>query len=432
MNNFKGISVNDQGHLTIAGVDTVELVKKYGTPLYVMNEEVIRENCRKYKDAFTKFCDGNGLVLYASKALSCTEICRIINSEGLGLEVVSGGELYTAIKAGFPLEKIHFHGNNKTFDELNFAIESKVGRIIVDNIFELESVDSIARKKGIVAKIGLRIKPSVNVCTHEFISTGGHSSKFGFDLESGEAMEAVKFANALQNVEICQLHCHIGSQIFEMSPYIKAAEKMMRFINDIHRSLMIKIPELNLGGGFGIPYTSEDVEFDFERYMSEVVNLVKIRSEQYEIEAPMILIEPGRSIVGDAGITLYKVGAIKDIKGYKTVISVDGGMADNPRHMLYGSEYTVFIANKARFEKDDVVTVSGRCCESGDIIAEDVKIPTPEIGDIVTVMCTGAYNFSLSSNYNKLPRPPIVMVKNGRYKVIVKRESYEDLIRNDL
>lgn len=429
---FKKMEISSNGHIIFDGMDTVELVKYFGTPLYVMSEEVIRDNCRRYKNAFQKYYQGNGQAVYASKALSCMEICRIINEEGLGLDVVSGGELYTAIKSGFPVEKIYFHGNCKTVDEISFAIENRVGRIIVDNIFELEIIDGIARKKGIIVSIGLRVKPGISPHTHDFISTGGNSSKFGFDLESGEAMEAIKFANALQNVEICQLHCHIGSQIFETAPFIKAAERMMRFINDINKSLQIKIPELNLGGGFGIYYTNYDPDFDFEKCMSEICNLVKVRSEQYDLEAPKLFMEPGRSIVGDAGITLYKVGSIKELKNGKTVISVDGGMADNPRHILYDSKYAVFIANKADKEKTEVVTVSGKCCESGDIITEDVKIPSPDIDDVVAVMCTGAYNFSMASNYNRLPRPPIIMIKDKIARVIVKRESYDDIIKNDL
>lgn len=429
---FKKIEIGSNSHIIFDGMDTVELVKKFGTPLYVMSEDVIRENCRLYKNAFQKYYEGNGQAIYASKALSCLEMCRIINEEGLGLDVVSGGEIYTAIKSGFPVEKICFHGNCKTVDELSFAIENRIGLIIVDNIFELEIIDGIARKKGIIVNIGLRIKPGVSPNTNDFISTGGSGSKFGFDLESGEAMEAIKFANALQNVGICQLHCHIGSQVFEITPFIKATERMMRFINDVNKSLQIKVPELNLGGGFGIRYTRDDPDFDFERCMSEICNLVKVRSEQYGFDAPKLIMEPGRSIVGDAGITLYKIGSIKELKNGKTIISIDGGMADNPRHILYDSKYEVFIANKADKEKTEVVTVSGKCCESGDIIAENVNIPSPDIDDVVAVMCTGAYNFSMASNYNRIPRPPIIMVKDKVARVIVKRESYDDIIKNDL
>lgn len=432
MKGFEFLNVNDYGNLTVGGLDSVELTKKFGTPLYVMDEDVLRKNCRRYEGLFKKYYHGRGMALYASKALSCIEICRIIKDEGLGLDVVSGGELYTALKADFPVGKIHFHGNNKTVDEITFAIDSGVGRIVVDNVFELEIIDSIARKKGIVVNIALRVKPGITTDTHRFIKTGGVDSKFGFNINNGEALEAVKFAKALQNVELRQLHCHIGSQIFDVHPFVKSAETMMKFINDIHRTLMINIPELNLGGGFGVKYTFEDSEFEFERCIKEVCDVVRVRSEQYGIEAPFVYVEPGRSIVGDAGVTLYKVGAIKEIEEIKTYVSVDGGMSDNPRRILYDAEYSILIANKVNELNTKVVTVAGKCCESGDIIAENVKIPEPEIGDVVAVLSTGAYNYSMASNYNRLPRPPIVMIKDKEARTIVKRETYEDLVKNDL
>ncbi|MGN1468118.1 MAG: diaminopimelate decarboxylase [Ruminococcus sp.] len=426
------LNVNEKGHLTIGGCDTVELAKEYGTPLYVLDENVIRNTCKSYVSSFEKFYNGNGRPLYASKALSCLELCRIANDEGLGLDVVSGGELYTALKSGFPAEKIHFHGNNKTNEEIKMALENNVGKIVVDNLEELERLNSIAEKMDKVANISFRIKPGVDAHTHNFIRTGQIDSKFGFALETGEAYEAVKKAISYDNVCLKELHCHIGSQIFDIEPFVTAAEIMMDFIGKIKNELSVVISELNLGGGFGIMYVNTDTPVPYENYMEKVSKAVKAKAEEYGIPVPYIYIEPGRSIVGEAGITLYTVGAVKTIPNVRTYVSVDGGMTDNIRYALYQSEYTVVNASKADKEPDQTVTVAGKCCESGDLIQENTKIATAKAGDTLAVLSTGAYNYSMASNYNRIPKAAIVMVKDGKSRVIVKRESYEDLIKNDI
>lgn len=426
------LNVNEKGHLTIGGCDTVELAKKYGTPLYVLDENVIRSTCKAYVDSFKRHYDGKGLALYASKALSCKALCEIAKEENMGLDVVSGGELYTALKAGFPVENIHFHGNNKTYDEICFAVDSNIGKIVVDNLTELETLDKICGEKGKVQKISMRIKPGVDAHTHNFIRTGQIDSKFGFALETGEAMNAVKEAIELKNVELSELHCHIGSQIFDIDPFVTAAEIMMDFIGAIKNETGHIITELNLGGGFGIKYTDNDNPTAYDNYMNSVSKAVHAKAEQYDLPVPFVYIEPGRSIVGEAGITLYTVGAVKTIPDVRTYVSVDGGMCDNIRYALYQSEYTVVTANKADKEADTVVTIAGKCCESGDLIQENTKIAKAEPGDTIAVLSTGAYNYSMASNYNRIPKPPIVLVNNGTDKLIVKRESYEDLIKNDL
>ena len=426
------LNVNEKGHLTIGGCDTVELARKYGTPLYVLDESTIRNTCRSYVESFKKYYNGNGMPMYASKALSCKELCRIVNDENLGLDVVSGGEIYTAVQAGFPMEKVHFHGNNKTADEIAFAIDSKVGKFVVDNLYELELLNKIAEEKGVVANISFRIKPGIAAHTHDFIRTGQIDSKFGFALETGEAFDAVKKAITYKNVNLSELHCHIGSQIFDIDPFVAAAEVMIDFMAKIKDELDFVISELNLGGGFGIMYTKNDEPVPYSDYMEKVSAAVKEKCTQYNMEVPFIFIEPGRSIVGEAGITLYTVGGKKEIPNIRTYVSVDGGMTDNVRYALYKSAYTVLNASKADQEADEVVTVAGKCCESGDLVQENTKVAKVEVGDTLAVLSTGAYNYSMASNYNRIPRPAMVMVNNGESRVIIKRESYEDIVKNDI
>lgn len=428
----ENLTVNEKGHLAVSGVDTVELAKEYGTPLYVMDEAMIRSACRRFKKSIDEFYGGAGLVCYASKAFSCKEIYRIVDSEGVGADVVSGGELYTAASVGFPMDKVCFHGNNKTDEELELAVEKKVGRIIVDNVYELERLDKLAEKKGVVANIMFRIKPGIDAHTHNFVKTGQIDSKFGFALETGEAFEAVKKAVALKNVHLVGLHCHIGSQIFDIDPFVHAAEVMLEFIAKIKDELSFEVKELNLGGGFGIKYTNEDKPCAFEKYMECVSVKVKEICAEKGIKLPFILIEPGRSIVAPAGLTLYTVGGIKEIPNIRTYVSIDGGMGDNPRYALYKSEYDIEVANKAGEEKTETITLAGKCCESGDLIGENMPVQHVEVGDTIAVLATGAYNYSMSSNYNRLCKPAVVMVKDGKSRVIVKRETLEDLIRNDI
>ena len=428
----KNLAVNEQGHLTVGGMDTVELAKEYGTPLYIMDEGLIREHCRSFKESMDKYYGGQGLVCYASKAFCCKAMCRIMLEEGLGLDVVSEGELYTALSVGFPAEKLCFHGNNKTDHELSYALENGVGRIIVDNIYELERLNRLAEKTGRTANIMYRIKPGIDAHTHNFIMTGQIDSKFGFALETGEAYEAVKKAVECSHITLVGIHCHIGSQIFDIDPFVKAAEVMLTFIAKIKDELGFEVKELNLGGGFGIRYTEEDAPVGYDKYMEKVSEKVKEVCAEKNVKLPFILIEPGRSIAAPAGITLYTVGGRKEIPNIRTYVSVDGGMGDNPRYALYQSKYDVEVANKANLPKTETVTVAGKCCETGDLIGEGMPIQPVEPGDILAVLATGAYNYSMSSNYNRIPKPPVVMIRDGKSRVVVKRETFEDIVRNDI
>ncbi len=428
----ENLTINEKDHLVIGKNDTVELAKEFGTPLYVMDEDLIRKNCRTYKEAMDKYYDGNGLILYANKAFCSKYTCKIAKEEGLGIDVVSGGELYTAIKADFPMDKVFFHGNNKTVDELEFAVSSGVGYIIVDNEYELNMLNEIAKKLGSVQKIMFRIKPGVDAHTHSFIQTGQIDSKFGVALENGEAFDIIEKASKLENVKVMGVHCHIGSQIFDVEPFCKAAQIMVNFMGDLWDKLNIDISMLNLGGGYGIRYTENEDPVPYDAYIEKVSKVVKETARERGIKIPMILMEPGRSIVASAGITLYTVGSVKDIKNVRKYVSVDGGMADNPRYILYQSEYEAVVANHASAPKKEMVTIAGKCCESGDLLIKDKMMSEIMPNDIIAVLATGAYNYSMSSNYNRIPRPAVVAVKDGIARVIIKRETYEDLIRNDI
>ena len=428
----ENLSVGKNGHLNIGGVDTVEIAKEYGTPVYVMDEDLIRKNCRDFRESIEKFYGGKGLVCYASKAFACKEMYRVVESEGCGADVVSGGEIYTAVKAGVSPEKLVFHGNNKTDEEIAMALEYNIGRIVVDNIYELKKIDTLAKSQNKTANIMLRIKPGIDAHTHNFIKTGQIDSKFGFALETGEAFEAVKLAITHPNLNLRGFHCHIGSQILETEPFCAAAEVMIGFIAKIKNELGHEIDDLNLGGGFGICYTEADDPKPYASFMEAVSKVVHSKCEELGVKLPFILIEPGRSIAGPAGITLYTVGAKKVIPNIRTYVSIDGGMCDNPRYILYQSEYDALVANKADKPKDTKVTIAGKCCESGDLIGENMPLQDVEAGDIIAVCATGAYNYSMSSNYNRLQKPPVVFVKDGKTRVVVKRETLEDLIRNDI
>ncbi len=425
------LSINSKGNLTFANMDTIELAEKYKTPLYLMDEDKIRKKCRAFKNAVKRYFDSAD-ILYASKAAAFVRMYEIVNEENLCLDVVSGGELYTAIHAGFPTEKIYFHGNNKSIAEIEYAIESGIGYFIVDNLYELEYVDKIASEKNIKQKILLRTTPNIDPHTFEAVSTGKIDSKFGFAIETGQAEEAVRKAISCKNIELSGYHCHIGSQVFENNLFSDSARVMFDFSAQMRSSFGYEPEVMNLGGGFGIRYIEEDIEVDIDGCIREVSCTVNEECSRHNLKMPKILFEPGRSIVGDCGITLYTVGNIKIIPEYKKYVAVDGGMSDNPRYALYQSPYTAVIANKADKEKDFLCTIAGKCCESGDLIQEDIKIQTPEFGDILAVFSTGAYNYSMASNYNKIPRPPIVMVSGGKDYVAVKRETYEDLIKNEM
>ncbi len=424
--------VNEKGNLTLGGVDTVELANTYGTPLYVMDENDIRNNCRAFKNAFDEHYEGNARVYYASKAFSCKEMYRIVDSEDICVDVVSGGELYTALSAGFPADKIGFHGNNKTADELSYALDSGVGRIIVDNIYELEMLDSLAKAKGKNQKILLRIKPGIDCHTHEYIQTGQIDSKFGFALENGEAIQAAGIASKMENVTLVGIHCHIGSQIFETQPFVDAADIMVALAKNIEKSFGKTLTEINFGGGYGVKYLESDKPVPKDESIRLLCEAVKAACKKHDFPQPALSIEPGRSIVGDANLTLYKIGVVKTIKDVRTYVSVDGGMSDNPRYALYGADYEAVVANKADKPRDFTATIAGKCCESGDLIQEHTKIQTPEVGDTLAVLATGAYNYSMASNYNRIPRPAAVMVKDGQPRVIIQRETYEDIVSKDI
>ena len=424
--------VNEKGHLTIGGVDCLELIKEFGSPLYVFDEDMIRRNCAEFRESIDENYDSNGLCLYASKAFCCKEMCRIIADEKCGLDVVSGGEIYTAWKADFPMEKVVFHGNNKTLQELELAVRCGVGRIVVDNINELHTLEDVCRRIDRQVKVYLRIKPGIDAHTHDFIRTGQIDSKFGFALETKEALQAVEQTMLCEHLTLAGLHCHIGSQIFELDPFTLAAEVMVGFMAEIRDKFGVAIEELDLGGGFGIRYTEKDKPLPYRDFMKPVSSTVKRLCAQLNFPMPKVMIEPGRAIVGPAGMTLYTVGSVKEIPGIRTYVSVDGGMGDNPRYILYGAGYEAVIANKASLEKTQTVTLAGKYCESGDLIGENMPIQPVEAGDILAVLATGAYNYSMSSNYNRMPRLPVIMVRDGKARVVVRRETYEDLIELDL
>lgn len=428
----ENLGVNEKGHLTIAGADVLELKNKYGSPLYIMDEDMIRMYIREYKNALEKYYDGNGMVLYASKAFSCKYIYKLAREEGAGIDVVSGGELYTALKAGFPSEKIYFHGNNKTDSELELAISNSVGYIVADNMYELERINKLASSMNKTQSVLFRIKPGVDAHTHDFVKTGQIDSKFGFALETGEALDAISRIKVYENLKYEGVHCHIGSQIFSVEPFKEAARVMLGFIKEIYDASGMETNQLNLGGGFGIKYTAEDDPIEYSRFIESVSEVVKLEAKKLGVKVPFILMEPGRSLVAPAGITVYEIGAVKEIPNIRTYASVDGGMGDNPRYALYGSKYSAVVANKANIEPCKEYTIAGKCCESGDLLIENIMLPNIEVGDTLAVLATGAYNYSMASNYNRIPRPPVVMLSKGEDKLVVKRESYEDIIKNDL
>ncbi|AFM42193.1 diaminopimelate decarboxylase [Desulfosporosinus acidiphilus SJ4] len=423
--------INEQGHLEIGGCDTVNLAQEFGTPLYIMDEAHIREICRRYYQSFTQGLK-NAEVIYASKAFSTMAMCRIINQEGLGLDVVSGGELYTALQADFPAERIYFHGNNKSAEELAMALKAGVGRIVVDNFYEMSLLNDLAQGMNQKANILLRVTPGIEAHTHEYIQTGQIDSKFGFTLSNGTADRALDLALSSANLVVKGVHAHIGSQIFELESFSHEVRVMIQYMADIYERTGSLLEELNLGGGFGIYYASGDEPAQIEDYAKIVRNALEDACEKHKFPIPKIIIEPGRSIVGTAGTTLYTIGSIKEIPGIRKYIAVDGGMADNPRPALYQARYEAVLANRAAEENAEEVSITGKCCESGDMLIWDINLPKVQSGDLLAVSCTGAYNYSMSSNYNRLPRPAAIFAEGGKADVIVKRENYSDLLRNDV
>lgn len=435
MNERESLKINEKGHLEIGGADCVSLAKEFGTPLYLFDEAYIRKMMGVYRDTLTKNYEGKGLVLYASKAFSCKAIYRIADEENIGVDVVSGGELYTALQAGFPAERIYMHGNNKLDYEIGEALDAGIGCIVADAYSEIDKIDAEAAKRGIRQKILLRINPGVEAHTHAFVQTATTDSKFGFSLSNGTAEEVTAYALTKKNVLLEGYHCHIGSQIFEEQSFVIAVEKCMDFCAQMQKKFRFTPTTLNLGGGYGIWYTDEDRKISAEEYAGYLLALldaVKRKAAEHKLPLPYLLIEPGRSIVGEAGVTLYTVGAIKDIPGVKKYVAIDGGMFDNPRYALYESKYTALLANRASEEATELVTVAGKCCESGDIIAVNVPLPQAKSGDILAVLSTGAYNYSMAMNYNRNKIPPCVLVRDGKGEYIVKPQTYADLVRNDV
>ena len=426
-----GVEINEKGHLAIGGVDTVELAHSYGTPLYVMNEDVIRSILRSYKRSIDEHYENGGMVAFASKACCFTRMLQIVNEEGCGVDVSSGGELYTAIKAGFPAERIVMHGSCKTEAEIQLALDYGVGRIVLNDFYDLRRVARVAERMGRVANVYLRITPGIDAHTHSSIMTGQIDSKFGFTLETGEAMEAIKEALSMEWVALKGLHCHIASQVFDEQPFEDGAAIMLALLCEVRDETGVTLEELDLGGGFGVPYTANDNAKPCTEYMQLVAGAVKERAAALGFPMPRIVIEPGRSVVAHAGLTLYTVVSVKTIPGVRTYVSVNGGMCDNPRYALYQADYTALIANKAAEAASERVTIAGRCCESGDLLQENTPLQPCDEGDVLAVLCTGAYNYSMSSHYNRYPKPPVLMVQGGETYVAVKGETYEDLLRQD-
>ena len=425
------MTINERGRLVIGGCEVVQLARDFGTPLYIFDEDCIRDNCRRFYQAFNAG-SGRAEVVYAGKAFLTTAMCRIIASEGLGLDVVSGGELYTALAAGFPVDRIYFHGNNKSYAELCQALEAGVGRFMVDNFAELELLSRLSVERGRVARVILRVTPGIEAHTHEYIRTGQIDSKFGFTLPNGQALAAARRAGELPGIEFKGLHCHIGSQIFELEPYSEAATVMMELAATVKEATGLVTAELDLGGGFGIYYTAGDEPRPVSAYAETILTRVEAEARRLNLPRPRVLVEPGRAIIGPAGSTAYTVGSIKEIPGVRKYVAVDGGMADNIRPALYGAKYEAILANKAGMPATEKVAVTGKCCESGDMLIWEVELPPVERGDILLMSCTGAYGYTMASNYNRLGRPAAVLVRDGNADLILKREDYSDLIRNDV
>lgn len=420
---------NQQGNLEISGCDAVSLAKKYGTPLYVMDEVSLRKIAREYKDAFSSYKKVN--MMFASKALMTSQIAKILHEEGFGFDVVSGGEIFTIHNAKVDMNYATFNGNNKTYDEIELALNLNIGRISVDNFYEIKLLDEIAKKKNKIQKILLRITPGIECHTHEYIQTGHLDSKFGFDLtQIDEAVNIIK--NECKNLEIKGLHAHIGSQIFETQVYydeIGVLIKELKRINEVHN---LSLDEMNIGGGLGITYTSEDCPPSVYELADVILKSIKENCAKYNFDEPVLYIEPGRSIVGTSGVTLYTIGSYKQVPKGRKYIAVDGGMADNPRPSMYGAKYLAEIANKKEGENLEKVTVAGRFCESGDILIKDIELNSPKTGDILCIYNTGAYGYSMSSNYNRVLKPAMVLVNCGQSDIIIKRETYEQLVQNDV
>jgi diaminopimelate decarboxylase len=424
---------NRGGTLFIGGADTTALIEKYGSPLYVMDEARIRHNCRVYLDAMKEHLGASARPLYASKAASFKRIYEIMREEGMGIDVVSCGEIYTAYRAGYPLANAYFHSNNKTDEDIRFAMEHGIGYFVADNAEELIAVNRIAGEMDKEQRVLLRLTPGIDPHTYAAVATGNVDSKFGSAIETGQAEEITLFALSLPNIRLAGFHCHVGSQVFDSDVFVRSVEIMMNFVAEMAYKHDYLAEELDLGGGFGVRYLESDPTIDIAANIEQIAQALKKKAAEFDIPLPAIRMEPGRSIVADAGLTLYRVGTIKKIPGYKNYVSVDGGMTDNPRYALYRSPYTVLLANKLNEPCEFTCSVVGRNCESGDILQENVKLPASVTrDDVLAVLTTGAYNFAMASNYNRVARLPVVMVHDGADYLAVRRESLDDLIRNDI
>lgn len=424
-------SINEQGHLAIGGVDVAQLKAQYGTPLYIVDEQLVRERSRQYMEAF-RASGLNFQVAYASKAFCVMAMCRLVEQEGLSLDVVSDGELYTALQAGFPAQRIHFHGNNKTPDELEMALDANIGCFVVDNFNELHLLNAMAKERGVHVNVLLRVTPGVEAHTHEYISTGQTDSKFGFDIGNGTAYEAVQLASDAEGLNLLGVHSHIGSQIFEVEGFQMAVERVAQFAAQVKQQQGVCFKVVNLGGGFGIRYTEGDTPLAVSQYVKAITDSVKQYFAGLYEELPEIWVEPGRSIIGDAGTTLYTIGSVKEIPGVRKYVAVDGGMTDNPRPALYESRYEALLANRATEEATEVVSIAGKCCESGDMLIWDLNLPRVNSDDLLAVSCTGAYNYAMASNYNRIRKPAVVFVHNGQSDLVVGRETHDDIIGKDV
>lgn len=428
---FGTMRVNEVGHLEIGGVDTLKLAQKYGTPLYVYDVALIKERARGFKKTFEEL-GVKAQVAYASKAFSAIAIYQLMQEEGLSLDVVSGGELYTAMQAGFPAERIHFHGNNKTRHEMEMAIEYGIGCIVIDNFYEIELLAEILREKEASVSVLIRVTPGIEAHTHDYILTGQDDSKFGFGLTNGQAEDAIKRVLAIDVFHLIGLHCHIGSQIFETTGFKLAAHRIMEQLVIWRDALGFHADVLNLGGGFGVRYTADDQPLPPSQYVREIIADVREVAMANNLDMPEIWIEPGRSLVGEAGTTLYTIGSRKEVPEIRSYVAVDGGMSDNIRPSLYEAKYDAVIAERPLEEPAETVSIAGKCCESGDMLIWDLPLPKSDAGEVLAVFCTGAYGYSMANNYNRIPRAAVVFVENGEDKLVVARETYENLVQLDL
>ncbi len=432
MNLHYGMNINEEGHLTISGCDTVELSKQYGTPLYVIDEDFLRKNCREFKNAMDKYFKG-GRVMYASKALNTKAILKIVDIEGLGIDAVSGGELYTALSCGINPQKLELHGNSKSEEEITMAVENQIYCIIADGFEELEVIENVCEKLNKKIDVSIRLRPNIDIHAHEAVQTAKMDCKFGFGISDGQALEAAKIILNSKNMNLHGIHCHIGSQIFDEEPFRELCRHFVDFACEIRKETGYIIKQFNCGGGYGVRYNDADTPKPFEVFIKLLSESLNELCDEYSFPMPLVSIEPGRSIIGEAGTTLYTVNGIKEIKDVRTYCMCDGGMFENIRTALYDAKYTAFCASKMNETHNKLVSIAGKCCESGDMITWNTPMPEGlKKGDILAVLTTGAYNYSMASNYNRNSVPALVLVNNGRSCIAVKRQSYEYIAMNDV